>query len=136
MQKRIKRVGDKYQVQSKGGKNMGEYDTKEGAEKRLRQVEWFKTLKATIETPFMQKYPQHRKEVEDNMKFRNMLQEQAEKVVAQKHNLQHSSMSRNIQGRWIKMLKEAGAVTTSTAGIDTKPLYGKKKKEDEEDDME
>ena len=115
---------------------MGEYDTKEGAEKRLRQVEWFKTLKATIETPFMQKYPQHRKEVEDNMKFRNMLQEQAEKVVAQKHNLQHSSMSRNIQGRWIKMLKEAGAVTTSTAGIDTKPLYGKKKKEDEEDDME
>lgn len=38
----IVKVGDKWQVQSHKGRNMGTYDTKEAAEKRLKQVEFFK----------------------------------------------------------------------------------------------
>jgi len=43
----IKRLGKKYIVVSeKTGKKFGTYKTKEEAEKRLRQVEFFKNLKA------------------------------------------------------------------------------------------
>lgn len=38
----IKKVGDKWQVQSHKGKNLGTYDTEEAAKKRLGQVEFFK----------------------------------------------------------------------------------------------
>ena len=38
----IKKEGSKYCVKSKKGKNLGCYDTKEEAEKRLKQVEYFK----------------------------------------------------------------------------------------------
>lgn len=38
----IKKVGSKWQVQSHKGKNLGTSDTKAGAVKRLRQVEYFK----------------------------------------------------------------------------------------------
>jgi hypothetical protein len=39
----IKKVGDKYRLVSKSsGKNLGTYDTKAGAEKRERQVQYFK----------------------------------------------------------------------------------------------
>jgi hypothetical protein len=39
----IKKVGDKYRLVSKTtGKNLGTYDTKAGAEKRERQVQYFK----------------------------------------------------------------------------------------------
>lgn len=38
----------KWQVQSEKGRNMGTYDTKEEAEKRLRQVEFFKHKKGCI----------------------------------------------------------------------------------------
>ena len=42
----IVRVGDKYRlVSKKTGKNLGTYDSKEGAEKRERQVQYFKHLK-------------------------------------------------------------------------------------------
>lgn len=45
----IKKKGNKYQVVSeKTGRNLGESDTKEGAEKRLRQVEYFKHLKEKV----------------------------------------------------------------------------------------
>ena len=37
-------------------------------------------------------------------------------------------------GRWTRMLKLAGAVTSTTAGIESKPIYGKKKKKKEEDE--
>lgn len=40
----IKR-GDKYRVVSEKGKNLGEYASKEEAEKRLREVEYFKHAK-------------------------------------------------------------------------------------------
>lgn len=88
---------------------------------------------AIVETQFIQQYPQHRKDVEDMMRFRNMLQAEAEKRVAQRHNLKHTSMGQ-VHGRWVKMLKLAGAVTTTTAGLESKPLYGKKKKKKEEDE--
>ena len=38
----VKKVGDKWQVQSHSGKNMGTYDTEAEAKKRLGQVEFFK----------------------------------------------------------------------------------------------
>lgn len=62
-----------------------------------------------------------------------MLQAEAEKRVAQRHNLKPHSMGQ-VHGRWVKMLKLAGAVTTTTAGLESKPLYGKKKKKKEEDE--
>lgn len=39
---KIVKKDNKYQVQSEKGKNLGTYDTKEEAEKRLKQVEYFK----------------------------------------------------------------------------------------------
>lgn len=45
----IRKVGTKYQVLSHDGKKVfGTYDTKEEAQKRLRQVEMFKHLKEKI----------------------------------------------------------------------------------------
>lgn len=38
----IKRIGKKYRVVSKKGKNLGEATTRAKALKRLRQVEYFK----------------------------------------------------------------------------------------------
>lgn len=38
----VKKVGDKYKVVSKTGKNLGTYNTKKAAEKRLKEVEYFK----------------------------------------------------------------------------------------------
>lgn len=42
---KIVKVKDKWQVQSEKGKNLGTYDTKEEAEKRLKEVEMFKHVK-------------------------------------------------------------------------------------------
>ena len=39
---KIVKIGNKWQVQSEKGRNMGTYDTKEEAEKRLKQIEYFK----------------------------------------------------------------------------------------------
>jgi hypothetical protein len=38
----IKKVNSGYRVTSEKGKNMGTYKSKSGAEKRLKQVEYFK----------------------------------------------------------------------------------------------
>lgn len=38
----IKKVGDKYVIYSKDGKKLGEYTSKKAAEKRLKQIEYFK----------------------------------------------------------------------------------------------
>ena len=38
----IRKVDNKYRVESQSGKNLGEYDTREEAEHRLQQVEYFK----------------------------------------------------------------------------------------------
>ena len=52
IQSKIVKKDNKYQVQSEKGKNLGTYDTKEQAEKRLKQVEMFKHIdkKASILT--------------------------------------------------------------------------------------
>jgi len=88
---------------------------------------------AIIQTDFIQKYPEYRKEVEDMMRFGNMPQGEAEKRVAKRNKLKHSSMSQ-AHGRWIKMLKLAGAVGSTTAGLESRPLYGKKKKKEEDEE--
>jgi hypothetical protein len=41
----IKKVKGGYRLVSKTGKNLGTYDTKAGAEKRERQVQYFKHKK-------------------------------------------------------------------------------------------
>lgn len=47
---KIVKKGSKWQVQSEKGRNMGTYDTKEEAEKRLKQIEYFKHLDEAITT--------------------------------------------------------------------------------------
>ena len=41
----IEKSGGKYELVSRSGKNLGKYDTKAGAEKREKQVEYFKHAK-------------------------------------------------------------------------------------------
>jgi hypothetical protein len=43
----IRKVKDGYRVVAESGRNMGTYATKEEAERRLRQVEYFKRQKGT-----------------------------------------------------------------------------------------
>lgn len=44
LEEKIVKKGNKWQVQSEKGRNMGTYDTKEEAEKRLKQIEYFKHI--------------------------------------------------------------------------------------------
>ena len=46
---KIVKKGSKWQVQSEKGKNLGTYDTKKEAEKRLKQVHYFKHVKEEVE---------------------------------------------------------------------------------------
>jgi hypothetical protein len=41
----IKKEGSQYVVRSKSGRNLGKYRSKKAAQKRLRQVEYFKHKK-------------------------------------------------------------------------------------------
>ena len=41
---KIVKIGNKWQVQSEKGRNMGTYDTRAEAEERLKQVEYFKHM--------------------------------------------------------------------------------------------
>ena len=41
----IVKEGNKYVIKSEAGKVMAEYDTKEEAQKRLAQIEYFKKMK-------------------------------------------------------------------------------------------
>lgn len=41
----IRKVKEGYRVVAESGRNMGAYPTKEGAQKRLKQIEFFKHLK-------------------------------------------------------------------------------------------
>jgi hypothetical protein len=38
----IKKIGSEYVVKSRAGKNLGRYKKKSAADKRLRQIEFFK----------------------------------------------------------------------------------------------
>ena len=91
---------------------------------------------AIVESEFIRQYPQYRREVEETMKFGNIEQQQAELKLAKKYRLPILSKLRGKQGtgRWTRMLKLAGAVTSTHAGIESKPIYGKKKKKKEEDE--
>ena len=92
--------------------------------------------KAIIETEFVRDYPQYVTEMKEEMRFRNMNQPEAELKVAKKYRLPILSklMGKEGTGRWTRMLKLAGAVTSTHAGIESKPIYGKKKKKKEEDE--
>jgi hypothetical protein len=52
----IRKVGDKYRLVSKKGKNLGTYDTKAGAEKREKQVNYFKHMESVAQEPDPQGY--------------------------------------------------------------------------------
>lgn len=52
IQSKIVKKDNKYQVQSEKGRNLGTYDTKEQAEKRLKQVEMFKHMEKKSELTF------------------------------------------------------------------------------------
>lgn len=51
---KIVKKGSKWQVQSEKGRNMGTYDTKEEAEKRLKQVEYFKHMNESVESDYIE----------------------------------------------------------------------------------
>jgi len=86
-----------------------------------------------IESEFVKKHPEHVVEMQQEMKFGNLEQGDAEKKIAQKYNLPilNKLVSGSATGRWIKMLKVAAPVTSTTAGIATKPRFGRKKKKKE-----
>lgn len=94
---------------------------------------------AIVETEFIRQFPQYRREVESEMRFGNLMQQEAEERIARKNNLKHPSM-KPAQGRWVKMLKKdktekmAGAVMSTTAGLESKPRYSKKKKKEEDEE--
>ena len=96
----------------------------------------FKLNKAIIETEFVRDYPQYVTEMKEEMKFKNLDQPEAELKVAKKYRLPILSKLSGKQGigSWKRMLKLAGAVTSTTAGIESKPIYGKKKKKKEDDE--
>lgn len=52
---KIVKLGSKWQVQSEKGRNMGTYDTKAEAEKRLGQVEYFKHLNESTRSSLISK---------------------------------------------------------------------------------
>tara|TARA_R110001583_G_scaffold16225_1_gene66038 strand:- start:1467 stop:1760 length:294 start_codon:yes stop_codon:yes gene_type:complete len=94
-----------------------------------------------VETKFIRENPQLRREVEDAMKFGNIAQPEAEQRVAKKNNLQSFfSSGRTATGSWTKMLKKdkeekmAGAVMSTTAGIESKPRYSRRKKKDDDEE--
>ena len=92
--------------------------------------------KAIIETEFVRDYPQYVTEMKEEMKFGNMDQPEAEMKIAKKYRLPILSklQGRSGGGRWTRMLKVAGAVTSTHTGIESKPRYSKKKKEEDEDE--
>lgn len=63
IQSKIVKKDNKYQVQSEKGKNLGTYDTKEQAEKRLKQVEMFKHMKSSMSASDIEKMWQDRYDV-------------------------------------------------------------------------
>jgi len=144
MEKRIKIIEGKYRVESEGGRNMGEYISEEKAKERLGQIEHFKKQPHPLEqTQFVKQYPQYVDELKSEIRFRNIGQKQAEILLAKKYNLPildklqpKSRATRNSwesgtwksDDNWFEMLKVSGPVTSTTAGIATRPLFGRKKK--------
>lgn len=65
---KIVKKDDKYQVQSEKGKNLGTYNTKEEAEKRLKQVEYFKHQSAATNKKIKKTSPKIKKTVNKPIK--------------------------------------------------------------------
>ena len=142
MEKRIKIIEGKHRVESEGGRNMGEYTSEEKAKERLGQIEHFKKQPHPLEqTEFVKQYPQHIEELKNEIRFRLIGQKKAEILLAKKYNLpildklsppaaKRSSWEnfRRMDDNWFDALKVSGPVTSTTAGIATKPLFGRKKK--------
>ena len=59
LQEKIVQIGNKWQVQSEKGKNLGTYNTRKEAEKRLKQVEYFKHLDEDYKDDFINRTTQH-----------------------------------------------------------------------------
>ena len=55
LDEKIIQIGDKWQVQSEKGRNLGTYDNKNEAEKRLQQVEYFKHLNEELDNLLLEK---------------------------------------------------------------------------------
>ena len=55
LQEKIVKIGNKWQVQSEKGRNMGTYDTKAEAENRLKQVHYFKHVNESSRTTLISK---------------------------------------------------------------------------------
>jgi len=49
LSEKIEKEGSQYTIRSEKGKNLGKYPSKEGAEKRLRQIEYFKHRKENLD---------------------------------------------------------------------------------------
>lgn len=64
IQSKIVKKDNKYQVQSEKGKNLGTYNTKSEAEKRLKQVEMFKHMKSSMSATDVEKMWNNRYDVE------------------------------------------------------------------------
>ena len=94
-----------------------------------------KLNKAIIETEFVREYPQYINEMKEEMRFRNMNQPEVELKLAKKYSLPILSKLSGKEGvgSWTRMLKVVGAVTSTHAGIESKPRYSKKKKEEDEE---
>lgn len=56
LKEKIVPIGNKWQVQSEKGKNLGTYDTKAEAEKRLKQVEYFKYLDEYLDKDTLKRF--------------------------------------------------------------------------------
>ena len=97
--------------------------------------------KAIIETEFVKDYPQYVNEMKEAIKFKNIGQKEAEERVARKYRLPilQKLTGKGGFGSWSKTLKKdkeekmAGAVMSTTAGIESKPRYSKKKNDEDEE---
>ena len=73
LKEKIVKIGNKWQVQSEKGRNMGTYDTKAEAKKRLQQVHYFKYAKENLTesnsfpiTVYTYQSPEVKKQLENN----------------------------------------------------------------------
>ena len=87
--------------------------------------------KAIVETDFVKQYPQFVGDLKEKMS--SMTQPEAELQLAKENDLSILAKLTRNEKRWFNMLKEGGPVTTSTAGIATRPIFSRKKKKEEDE---
>jgi len=87
--------------------------------------------KAIVETDFVKQYPQFVGDLKEKMS--SMTQQEAELQLAKENDLSILAKLTRNEKRWFNMLKEGGPVTASKTGIATRPIFSRKKKEDEDE---